>query len=411
MAGCRDGLAGFGSGARAHAIAGETFTALADRHGEQTRNAKYDYARVHVMRAALSPSRAYDDTAAWTTFGNPTRRLETFGAFVDGRYVLTSRANAPAPAKAADGRHLTALTRLVDNEYRWDATVDFALGAISPNEVAAVITRLIASAEGRTEREAGMDLAVSAPRTSAVMGQIFSLDSLRPVVHPDGTTSVTLGIGVHADPLRRRLPAFAEYVKKYVEPARYRFLLTDRAGVPYLEASQRDRVLTIRVRTQHGHMVPLAGPAHPLPDSLLLVADFNVKIKVFHVGFHNLVMEFVNSASGERERDWTVIARREPQWDLPFFTARFIRAPLRRPFAGDGSMFRIGVRAGENGAPTVLARQTRLYVQESAILNFLNGLGNTAMDEFGGQVEREENLWLHELFVALREDSRAAITP
>jgi hypothetical protein len=134
-----------------------------------------------------------------------------------------------------------------------------------------------------------------------------------------------------------------------------------------------------------------------------------VKIKIFHVGFHNLVMDFTNAARGDEERDWTVIARREPQWDLPLITARLLRAPLRRPFAGEGSLFRIGVRAGDAGAPTVLLRHSRLPVQESSILNFLNSLGGTAMDDFGGPVQREENAWLHDLFVALRDDARGAL--
>jgi hypothetical protein len=176
-----------------------------------------------------------------------------------------------------------------------------------------------------------------------------------------------------------------------------------------LEVSQRDRVFVLRVRTQHGRLVPLTGAARPLPDSLQLHVDFNVKIKIFHVGFHNLVMDFANGAQGDQERDWTVIARREPQWDLPLITARLLRAPLRRPFAEEGSLFRIGVRAGTAGGPTVLLRHSRLPVQESSILNFLNSLGGTAMDDFGGPVQREENAWLHELFVALRDDARTAL--
>jgi hypothetical protein len=383
---------------------------MAERHGEQARNPKYDYGRIRLTRGALSPSRVYDDTAAWTTMSGAVRKLETFGTFVDGRYFLASRPNPPAPSKPADGRHVTSLARLTDNEYRWDTTVDFALGSVRPSEVAAAISRLIASGEGRTEHDVRADIAASAPRTATALGTLFSLDSLHPVPLADGTTMVTLGITVHSDNLRRRYPSFAEYAHKYIDPARYRFTLTDRAGTPFFEAAQKDRLLTIRVRTQHGHLVPLAGAPRPLPDSLLLLADFNVKVKIFHVGFHNLVMEFVNSANGDHERDWSVTARREPQWDLPFIAARLIRAPLRRPFAGEGSLFRIGVRAGEGAsAPTVLARQMRLYVQESAVLNFLNGLGNTAMDEFGGAVEREENAWLHELFAAMRDDAHFAI--
>jgi hypothetical protein len=139
-----------------------------------------------------------------------------------------------------------------------------------------------------------------------------------------------------------------------------------------------------------------------------VLGEFNVKIKIFHVGFHDLLMEMVNS-SRDREHDWTFTARREPQWDLPFIVGRLIRAPLRRPFAGEGSLFRIGIRAGEGSTPNVIARQTRLYVQESAILNFLNSLSSTAAEDFGGAVEREENVWLRELFIAVRDDAAAAL--
>ena len=56
-----------------------------------------------------------------------------------------------------------------------------------------------------------------------------------------------------------------------------------------------------------------------------------------------------------------------------------------------------------------MSRQTRLFVQESAILNFFNSLSSTAMDDFGNTVEREENAWLRDLFLAMRDDSRKAI--
>jgi hypothetical protein len=409
LGGCRDTFAAFGTGARARAAADQLFTALADRHGEQARSAKYEYARLRLTRGALSPSRVFDDTVAWTYMSGSTRRLETFGTFVDGHYLLASRPNIPAPAKPADGRHVVTLTHLIDGEYRWDAAVDFAVGAVHPTDIATLISRLIAGADGRTEHDVLADLTASAPRTSAALATVFTLDSLRPVNLADGTTTTTVGISVHSDNLRRRYPSLAEYVRRYVEPSRYRFVLTDRAGVPFLDAAQKDRNLIIRVRTQHGRLVPLVGAPRPIPDSLLLQVDLNVKVKIFHVGFHNLVMEFVNGGTDDRERMWTMTAKREPQWDLPFITARLVRGPLRRPFAGEGSMFRIGMRSGDAGSPTLLSRTMRLYVQESGILNFINSLGNTAMDEFGGEVEKEENAWLHDLFGAMREDARNAI--
>ena len=406
---CRDTFAGFGAGARGRAAADQAFEAIADRHLDVLRNTRYEYARLRLTKGALSPSRVFDDSAAWTAMTGNVRLLEVFGTVGDGRYTMTARSSVPAPARPGDGRHVTSLARLSDNEYRWETTVDYAIGSVRPADVATVISRLFAAGEGRTEHELRAELAAVAPRTSAALGSVFTLDSLRPTALADGSTAVTVGIAINSTPLRRRLPAFADYIRKYVEPTSYHVVIADRAAVPFIDIVQRDRYITIRVRTMDGHLVPLAGRPRELPDSLLLLADFRAKVKIFHVGFHDLVMELVNQSQGDRERSWVVTAHREPKWDLPLVTARLLRAPLRRPFTGEGALFRIGVRAGENGAPTVIMRQSHLTVQESGILNFLNSLGNTAMDEFDGAVEREENAWLRELFLAFRDDARAAI--
>jgi len=113
---------------------------------------------------------------------------------------------------------------------------------------------------------------------------------------------------------------------------------------------------------------------------------------------------------GDAENGWVITARREPDCDLPLWTARMIRTPLRRPFAGEGSLFRIGFR-GDGTEQTVLFREIRLYVQESAILRFLNSLSGAAFSEFAEQVDAEESAWLRAVFGAMREDARAAIAP
>jgi hypothetical protein len=178
-----------------------------------------------------------------------------------------------------------------------------------------------------------------------------------------------------------------------------------------MDVAARDRFITVRVRTLNGHLVPLTGPARPLPDSLLFLMDFAVKVKIFTVGFHDLRMEMVNGAVGDQDRFWAVTARKEPGWNLPLISARLLRAPLRRPFAGEGAHFRIGFREGGGARPTVLYRQARLTVQESAILNFLNGLTSKAMDDLDTAVEREQHLWTRAVFQALQDDARAALSP
>ena len=408
---CRESLSGFGAGLRARASADQLFGALADRHVDIVRNAKYEYARVALSRGALSPSRVFDDSAAWTGESGVVRILETAGAHVDGKYVMNSRRGLPVPARPADGRHVTTLSRLSENQYRWDTSVDFALGSARPKDLALVVSRLLTAGEGLGEREARADLLASTPRTAAILSTAFSLDTLRPTPLQDGSTAVTLGIAIRSDQLKHRFPAFGDYVHRYVDPARIRLVATDAAGATYLEAVAKDRFLTIRLRSHAGHLVPLTGPAKPMPDTLVIVADLTVKVKMFNVGFHDLTMDFVNIARGDRERDWVVTARKEPHWNLPFISARLLRAPLRYPFSGEGALLRFGVRAGDGDAPTVLVRQSRLAVQESAILKFINSLTSTAMDDFGTRVEHEENQWLREVFLALRDDARVVIAP
>ncbi|MDQ2666312.1 MAG: hypothetical protein M3Z05_09905 [Gemmatimonadota bacterium] len=409
--GCRESLSGFGAGIRARTVTDQFFGAMADRHVELVRSPKYEYARVAQTRGALSPSRVFDDTAAWTGSSGAVRVLESYGTHAGNEYLLTSHRNVPPPAKPADARHVTTLSRLSDNQYQWDTAVDFAVGTAKPNEIALVISRLLTAGEGLNERDAHAEFAKSLPRASLVLGELFSLDTLKPVQLTDGSTAVTLSVGVHSEQFAQKFPAFGDYVRRYVDPARFHFIVTDAAGNQYVDIDGRDRAISVRLRSHDGRLVPLTGPVKPIPDSLVITADLTLKVKMFNVGFHDLSLDFVNSARNDREHDWTLNARREPHWNLPFFAARLVRAPLRYPFAGEGMLFRLGVRGGAGEAQTVIVRQGRLAVQESAILKFFNSLTSTAMNDFGVRVEHEENQWLREVFLALRDDARGVLAP
>jgi hypothetical protein len=133
--------------------------------------------------------------------------------------------------------------------------------------------------------------------------------------------------------------------------------------------------------------------------------DFTTKLKLFTVGLHNLVTEFVITDT-PHERAWTLVAKREPQWKLPFITEHLIRTPLQRPFDGTGVIFHIGVRDSAD-AQTLFERRAHATVQESGILRFLNSLGSGAMSDLADRTEREEEAFLRELFVALQADARA----
>ena len=164
----------------------------------------------------------------------------------------------------------------------------------------------------------------------------------------------------------------------------------------------------MRLRARGGHLMTLAGPPRPMPDSLQLRLDATARFMIFRVGFHDLVGDFTIER-GEHERAWMMRFNREPGWDLPLATERLIRSPLRHPFEGRGSELRLAVR-DDLGNQAMSIRQVRTAVRESAIMRWLGGLGATAFGDFTGNSEAEENRFLYEVFSAMRQDI-AALDP
>ena len=118
LSGCRDWLSpASGRVSRAVPSVDQLFGALAARHADVSRSAKYAYSRLqHHARGALVPSRVFADTRPWTGVSGSVRVVETLGSWVDGQYALASRA-APGAARPADGRHVITLS-LSGNEFR-----------------------------------------------------------------------------------------------------------------------------------------------------------------------------------------------------------------------------------------------------------------------------------------------------
>lgn len=409
LASCSNAVRAFGSttiSARAHADA--LFTAFADRFTDVVRNRKYDVAREKLARSAFVPSRVFDDTAVWT--GAPSAASRTLlirGDLADGHYHLDALPTVPLPQHAGDSRHAITLTRTDGKVYTWDTTVEFGVGELTANDVGDIFDALFATADGGSERELRADYRAAFPHTASVLGQLFSVDSLRPTRLGDGSTILSVGFTAHPQQLRDRFPAFAQYLSKYLLPTRYRFTLTDAGGAPWFELAALDGLTTLRFRELHGHLVPLTGAARPMPDTLHLKVDLALKVRMFTIGMHDLDMDFYVTHAAH-ERAWTMVARREPQWDLPLATERLLRAPLRRPFQGVGAIFRLDVRDADGGQ-TLLTRYSHLSVEESAIMRFIGSLGAHAVGDFSDRSEREEAIFLREAFLALDADARGLL--
>lgn len=378
---------------------------MADRFNRVELAPKYEYARLRLMQSALVPSRVFSDTSVWSLEPSASQRvLFVHGAMDDkaGRYRLEARSALTPITRGADTRHTMELRSLEPDVYRWDTNVDMGIGPISAAEVSNMAGALFHAAEGRTETQLREDYREAFPKTSAVFGRGFAIDSLRIAPAPGGGTSVAITAGYHAETMRPFYPALADYLDKYLGPAKYHFALADRDGTPLFDAVGRDRLLTVRYRIHDGKLASLNGAPRPWPDTLRLTSDVIMKVKLFHVGVRELVTDFVISNVGH-ERAFTIIAQHEPQWELPLVTERLLRTPLHRPFLGQGAMFQVSVR-DTAGGQTIFGRRTRFDVQESTIARFLGSLAGRVMADLDPTVEAEEDRFLRDGFLAMQAD-------
>jgi hypothetical protein len=309
------------------------------------------------------------------------------------------------PDTAAESRHAIHLTRLAPEEYAWDTDVAYSVGSVTAPEVGALTGALFAGAEGRGEREVRADYRATVPRAAAVLGQLFELDSIKTTQLADRSTQAMFAVTLKPEGVEGRYPNFARYVRKYIGTTRMHWTLTDRAGAAFMDLTLDAGRIALRVRTLDGTMVPLAGAARPLPDTLTLNGEIALKIRRFTVGFRDYHADFIVTRT-DHERAWSIISGREPDWVLPLITERLLRTSLRRPFQGSGALFRIGVRDSV-ATQTILLRRMHLEVQESAVLRIIGKLGAIAMSDFTGNAEREQYAWLREFFSALVADIHA----
>jgi hypothetical protein len=392
------------------AHADQMFEGIATRFSPNVYDGRYNVARLKLAQSALVPSRIFDDSTIWSTGPSGSiRTLYVNGApGTDGKYRFDARPALLPLVHAGDSRHAIALEQVGSNQFRWDTRVELAIGAVSPDEIATALEALLRTPEGRTERALRDNYRAAFPHAMAAFGRGFALDSVTIAPAAAGATSIALRFVFRPELMKTSFPALTGYLDKYLGPAKYHFLLTDRSGAALFDVTGRDRAMSIRYRIAQGKLVSLLGPPKPWPDSLTLLSDISLKVKIFTVGVHELNTDFVisNVTSGNtRERAWTVIAQHEPKWDLPLITERLIRSPLRRPFEGQGSMFRLWAR-DSTGGQTVFGRRARLEVQESAIMRFIGSLASRALGDLDDRVEQDEHRFMREGFVALQTDLR-----
>lgn len=394
--------------ASAKGNAESVFSALELRYTKVQRDAKFTSARMKIARYALIPSKIENDSSIWsarTGSSGATRELTVEGTTTNAQYSFVTRAATGLPARVGDSRHVMRLSPLAEDEYQWATDVDHNVGAMPPLRAGNVFTALFASGE-RAPTAIRTDYRAAFPKTMQAVGRLFVLDSVATAAQSDGSTVVALRIFMDANRLRASNPSMAKYVDKYVSSARYHIRLTDKTGAEWFDASAEsaDRV-TLRFRSKNGVLQPMLGTARAMPDSLQFNMDAFAKFGMFTVGVSDMQGTFVQVHTSN-DRGWLMRFQKEPEWHLPLAAKQLLRSPLRRPFEGAGILFRVGFRNTGNG-PTMLYRKFDLAVRESAVMRFLGSLGFTAMSDYAGGVEAEENRFLAEMFAAMRADVRA----
>jgi hypothetical protein len=384
--------------------------ALQARFTDIDRAGRFETVRRRLVSNSLTPESVFADSSFWTAAPSAATRLITAkGSLTPRGYRFETTAAPVSAMKLGDTRHLMALTHLGDGRFRWNTEVDFAAGAITASDVAAMVRRLFVAPEGRVAADLRRDVGRLFPRTAAAVGRAVVIDSLDVKPGALGSTQVVVRFRLSTAQLAKTHPHFAAYLTNYAAKSTARFLVSDNAGRTYLEATAADDRLTIRYRLAGGWIATMAGPPRPMPDTLRLLSDITLRTRVFTIGVKGLSTAFLIDSTAHT-RGWTVIGRTEPEWILPPLAERLISSPLKRPFEGEGAMYQMVARDSAGG-PTLLVRRTRLVVQESAMMRFLNRFVISIFNDIDKDVEREESAFLREMLVAFQRDAQALLSP
>lgn len=367
------------------------------------------------MRAALVPSRAFDDASAWTAQAGETRTAEFAGRRVgalalqpgQARYSMGLRADAPAPSACGDYRGLLCLRRLAPGRFEWQVRDELAVGSVRGSDLAAVLTLLLQAAQTLPPAEARARSLEALPRAAAAFGRLFTIDEMAFVRSPDGATAVTLAVRLQPEGIERDFPQYARFIRSNVAPVSFKAEASAPDGPRWWRAEGANRRVTLWFRTHGGVLAPLDAAPRRIPDRLRLRVDYTLKPGFFGVALRDLVGE-LDLVRSDRELGVRTRFQRPPHWRLPFIIEPFLRPSLRFPFEGPGVSLAFGLHDREDG-PTVLTREYRLAIRESWIVRWLGGFTGSAVFEFRRGAEAEAERFSAECLEALRADVLALL--
>jgi hypothetical protein len=401
LVGCGEAARGLAqSPAEAQTQADRLLGTLASFFGPTELEPTFAVLRPKLLRAALVPSRVFDDATAWTGGGGDTRAAEFVGAPGPARYRVGVRASAPLPQRPGEYQGRLQLRRLEASQYEWRMREDLALGGLRGQDLAAALTMVWRRAEGLTGVEAAARMRRALPRLTAALGRLISLETLSLVPTPSGGSAVTLGLQLTPAGIRATFPRYAAFIEKYTLPMRFQAAASAGDGDPFWDLDFTQGRLTLHCRIHEGSLAPLTGPPRGLPDKIRVLLAYSMTSGHFRIGFRDLEAD-VSLIREPQEKGFLARFQRAPDWQLPFLVEPLLRAPLRHPFAGEGALLSLSLH---DGLPTHLVHEYRLEVEESWILRWLSGSTGALVGAFRAGVEDEADRFMGEALSALRAD-------
>jgi hypothetical protein len=375
--------------------------AIASRFGPIELDATLRAARPRFVRDSLSPSRLLDGPILWTGREGPRRWLE-FASRGGIPYRIEARPLPPPSSQAGTYRGVVRLESLGASDFEWDVQEDLSIGRVRADSLARAASALLGDLESETDGGLRQLARIALPRSIAAFGRLFTLEPIRLAPAPGGGTLVTLRVAIEPARIRATFPNYARFLEEYLAPSRFRLVVADSNGAPFWEFASADSSLSLRFRVFRGALGPLDGPPRTLPDRLRATAAASLKSGMFRVGAEDLVAD-VALLRTPAEKAFRAVFTREPDWQLPFVVKPLLRAPLRRPFQGEGALLSFRLRETPEGA-TLLDREYRLAVRESWVVRWLGSFGGGMATVFRAGAEAEADRFMGECLWALRDD-------
>ena len=206
---------------------GEALGALGSCFGPSERDAALEELRPKLLRAALVPSRVFDDESAWTHRDGETRGLGFRGFRAEGLYRAGVTATPPPPTRAADYQGWLTLRRLGPGEFEWSSAEQIGLGPLPVDGFFDLMSQALRAAEASEETDVRPELRRLLPRTAEALGRGLALEALRLEHDATGSTAVFAAARLDLESLAPGFPRYASFLGRYVLPIRLRFEMDD----------------------------------------------------------------------------------------------------------------------------------------------------------------------------------------